>query len=1329
MASPATSMDWRIVRWQQSLLDLSLRNRLLNFKPERAVRLVRPDPAATFMRLVDEGQTLTIREVDDELADRTRPGEHEVVVASGPTGASPILRRMRLKAREAVNEQGVNILYAAFGMVRWYETENASAELVAPLVMVPVELLRDGPRDAFKIRAIEEDVVANPTLALRLASEFKITLPEWPEEKGKLPAYLQDAARAIAPMQRWGVEDAAFLGLFSFAKLSMYNELGSSAKLISKHPILNALAGDPKLLPPVPAYPAGEQLDTQTDPEETFQVLDADSSQQEAVEMAKRGISFVLQGPPGTGKSQTIANIVAESLAQGKKVLFVSEKMAALEVVKRRLDDRGLGDYILEMHSHKASKAAVVEELRRCMQPLPPSKPQVDDLGRLVKARGKLDAYVDAMHKERQPLGRSVYQAYGRLAALSGIPELPLPVPRASSMKLADLDDDMRTVRRVDLQRSIIGRSDANPWNDLRLDGWKAGDEAMVESSLRQLRAAMALSREASSALSTLAGTDRPRSMVESDKLADMLYRAASTPYPMEPWLAPGRPDALIAQMEEVRSFYLALASDAVWLNKTYTDEMRSQDTATLLHRFENEHHGFFRFLKGTYKSDIGVLQCLVRDGRRLKYSDALADLRRIEGWRKKLKEREALESGAAQSFGLRFKGEGTDWSELRSSLVWTSSFVRDYGDMLTPLVRSILCQPQGGATRLQEPVRTAHEALKRMQLDLDTARNWFRFADVVSAPQAVPYDQYDEFISRHLDALPLLKERVEVAALEKACADRGLGELFQLAKKGSLPDVDLTGAYEKRFYRTWLDQVTAQDEHLRDWHSDEHQETIRLFRKLDREQMDAAQRKLHARLEAFRSLSVDAPEAKGTELYALKHELNKKKKFKQIRQLFTECPNIIMELKPCLLMSPLSVSRYLEPGVVRFDVVIFDEASQVRPEDAVGSIMRGSQLIVVGDSRQLPPTAFFRSGPDEEDDETLEDLESILDECSAIGIKQHMLRWHYRSRDESLIAFSNRHVYGNQLYTFPSSARGEGEWGVDLVHVPGGVYDRGGSKTNVNEAKRVAELVMEHFTNTPERSLGVIAFSEPQQMAVLDQVEKLREKRPELEKHFAEGASDEFFVKNLENVQGDERDVIIFSVGYGRDAKGRMAQNFGPLNGPGGERRLNVAVTRARMHVKLVSSIKAADIETASSRGALLLKEYLAYAAGEGRADANGKRAEAEEWSPLEEEMYKALVAEGFKVRKRVGCSGYRIDLAIEDPGSPGSFILGIECDGSAYRSGTTARDRDRLRAEVLAGLGWKLHRVWSRDWVNDPNKEMEKIRAAVQNDGQSARNALRDV
>jgi very-short-patch-repair endonuclease len=1315
MAAPVQGMDSRIEKWQKNLLDLSLRNRLLNFKPDKAVQLIRPAPSDILAKLVDDEQLLSVRELasPSDNPEKLKLGEREVLAETKGKGTSTELRKMRLKAKGAISEQGVNILYIGFGLLRWYETDKSAEELYSPLVMVPVELVKGGPLDPFKIRIIEEDTVVNPTLALRLYTDFKLVLPEWPEDGAKLLTYLKDVAGTIIPMKRWVVEETAFLGLFSFAKLSMYRELEANADIISSHPLLNALAGNPALLPPVPDYPSGGRLDTDVDLSETFQVLDADSSQQEAVEMSKRGISFVLQGPPGTGKSQTIANIIAENLALGRKVLFVSEKMAALEVVKKRLDEKGLGDYTLEMHSHKANKNAVIDELRRCLQPVQPSPTIADDMARLNRAKNALNSYVRRLHEMRQPLGRSVFSGYGRLASLASMPELPVSIPKAIEMRLEDLDEELKTVRRIETAKDLISRSRSSPWNDLKAVGWKAGDEALVEAALRELAISLTQVKEQSLALSDTTGADRSRNMGETKRLTEMLERAATTPYPPETWLAKGQPEILTNRADEMLAFYQNAAADNVWIVRSYGQDMSSFDTSEMLRRFEQNYRGSLRILSGAFKSDLAAMQKMVKDGRQLRYQDALEDLRRIENWKEGQKRRTSLEQGWSDDFGLRFKGEMTDFNELRTCLQWSSSFVHDYLDLLNDKTRAIVCQAQRGARNLQGPIKDARGAMERFQLALDAIKKWFVTAEILSDPAATSYDRCEDFVNSHLSSMPLLKERVEMVSLEQVCVDRELSELFDLARKGALPANNLASSYEKRFYRIWLDQIVQKDDRLKNFHSDEHAETVRLFQALDKEMLTSAPKRLRARLDAFRSLSITSTEAKGTELYSLKRELTKKKNVKQIRQLFNDHPHIIMELKPCLLMSPLSVSQFIEPRKVKFDLVVFDEASQVRPEDAIGSIMRGKQVIVVGDSLQLPPTSFFRMDSEEEE-ETIEDLESILDECSAIGIKQHMLRWHYRSRDESLIAFSNHHVYSDRLFTFPSSGRRGGEWGVSFVHVPDAIYDRGGAKTNPVEAKKVAELVMDHFNRTPDRSLGVIAFSEAQQMAILDEVDKLRMRKPEMEKYFAEDSSEEFFVKNLENVQGDERDVMIFSVGYGYDTKGKMTQNFGPLNGPGGERRLNVAVTRARLHIKVVSSIKSSDIENPSSRGASLLKEYLAYAAGEGSGKVEKAVVDADDWYSLEEGVFKALISEGFKVQKRVGRSGYRVDLAIEDPDEPGHFVLGVECDGASYRSGITARDRDRLRAEVLAGLGWKTRRVWSRDWVNDPRKEIDKIRAA---------------
>jgi len=1324
MASPS-ALDKKIGHWRQNLLDMTLRNRLLNFKPRYAVHIVRPDPGTMFDLLVRDERTLTVREMAEEESSMPAEGielaGNEVLPAYDPKGLWEGLRRMRLKARAHLQEQGVNILYMAFGLVRWYEAGNSRDEHLSPLVLVPIELVKEGPLHPFKLRAIDEDVVVNPNLAFMLSTDYKLSLPEWPEEPVTLDEYLVTARRSLSAMPAWSIDAEAYLGLFTFAKLSMYRELVDERDRLAAHPFINALAGDQSMLPLVPEHPTAATLDASVHPEDTFQILDADSSQQEAIEMAKRGISFVLQGPPGTGKSQTIANIIAESLAADRKVMFVSEKMAALEVVKKRLDDKGLGDFILEIHSGKASKVAVMDELRRSMMPLPMEPVAIDDLQRLERAREELDGYVDALHGPRGKMGRSAFHVHGRLAALAGMPDLPVRVSDAMALGLADLDDRLKLVRRIEAMRASVERMDTHPWKDLRTSGWKPGDEVTIASSLQELRDSIAGLTTVCSDLCARSGMGAPANMSEATKLVDLMRRASATPFPEASWFMAGRPEELLTNISALQELYSRRAYDRRWLADNYAEEVLSLDVHGMSSRFDLQYRGLLRSLKGRYRSDMAQLQRLRRNGRRASYAEASADLRKLAAIDDLLKRTEAAEASVSKDVGQRFKGEATDWDELVSSLQWSSRFMSDAGPALAPRMVELLSDRNGGASELAQPVERAEAELR----DLSRSLEWLERTFVVGPPGTLgttPFEKIDGMAVDHLANLPSIKEWVEASALDAACRENGLAEVIDLGRKKGLPAGDLAGAYEKRALRAWLDQARYEDPRLRDFRSDEHAQTIALFRRLDEKQLDIARKRLRNMLILRREQALRPQTSSSRELGVLRHEAAKKKRFKQIRQLFQECPQVIQALKPCLLMSPLSVSQYLDPKAVSFDLVIFDEASQVRPEDAIGSIMRARQVIVVGDNKQLPPTSFFR-GEAGDEDEAAEDLESILDECTALNIRQQMLLWHYRSRHESLIAFSNRHIYDGRLFTFPSPGREEGEWGVSLVRVPDGVYDRAGTRANPVEARKVAELVFEHFSRSPERSLGVVAFSEAQQMAILDQLEAMRKERPEYEKFFAEGGLQEFFVKNLENVQGDERDVMIFSVGYGRDAQGKMYQNFGPLNKAGGERRLNVAITRAKMHVKLVASIGAEDIEGASSAGARLLRDYLAYAASGGSREAlqDGKerRYQPEADSPLEDEIYKVLTAEGLRLQRRVGCSGYRIDLAVEDPARPGSFLLGIECDGASYRSGRTARDRDRTREAVLRGLRWKLHRIWSWDWITDRDKEVEKVKRALASAG----------
>ena len=453
-----------------------------------------------------------------------------------------------------------------------------------------------------------------------------------------------------------------------------------------------------------------------------------------------------------------------------------------------------------------------------------------------------------------------------------------------------------------------------------------------------------------------------------------------------------------------------------------------------------------------------------------------------------------------------------------------------------------------------------------------------------------------------------------------------------------------------------------------------------------------------------------------------LLRERQKQRAHMPVRQLVQAMPTLLPKLKPCLLMSPLSVSQYLDAGFSQFDLVIFDEASQIPVWDAVGVIARGRQVVVVGDPKQLPPTNFFNKSSDGDestgDDERVEDLESILDECLGAGMNKLSLKWHYRSRHESLITFSNHRYYDDSLVTFPSPVTDDV---AVLFQRVAGVYDRGGSRTNRAEAEAIVEGIQAHFLNPRRRdlTLGVVTFNQTQQALIDTLLDARRRANPDLDRAIAAQTGEKLFIKNLENVQGDERDIIFFSITYGPDAAGKTTMNFGPLNGEGGHRRLNVAISRAREGVVIYSTLMPEQIDLSRVRAAGVrdLKHYLEFA-------IRGARALVEQSvpmgmdpeSPFEVAVIKVLRDMGWTVHPQVGCSGYRIDLAVVDPRAPGRYLVGIECDGRAYHSGATARDRDRLRQLVLEGLGWRIHRIWSTDWWINPEAEVQKLSMLLQ-------------
>jgi very-short-patch-repair endonuclease len=545
------------------------------------------------------------------------------------------------------------------------------------------------------------------------------------------------------------------------------------------------------------------------------------------------------------------------------------------------------------------------------------------------------------------------------------------------------------------------------------------------------------------------------------------------------------------------------------------------------------------------------------------------------------------------------------------------------------------------------------------------------------------------------------------------------LAPLVDAMEAGTVTPLEALRSFETNYSRWWLNKIVDNEPVIRHFVSAEHEKRIGDFRALDKQFTDVTRAWVRA------SLCAGMPKAdtvtRNSEWGILRHEISKKKQHMPLRELMKNIPSALTKLTPCLLMSPLSIAQYLAADASAFDVVVFDEASQIPVWDAIGAMARGNQVVMVGDPKQLPPTAFFDRAESSLDDEDVEgDLESILDECMGANLPTMNLAWHYRSRSESLIAFSNHRYYGGGLVTFPSPVT---EDRAVSFHPVAGIYEKGGARTNKAEAKAlvadiVAKLKSPGFSES-KLTIGVVTFNTEQMNLIEDLLDEERRNDPSLEPYFSEMELEPLFVKNLESVQGDERDIIYFSITYGPDLAGTVSMNFGPMNRDGGERRLNVAITRARHELRVFSSLKSEqfDLSRTQAAGVRDLKHFLEFAERGPRALAEATKGSLGGFdSPFEEAVASALASKGWQVHTQVGVSAFRIDLGVVHPDAPGTYLCGVECDGATYHRSATARDRDMLREQVLRGLGWEIVRIWSTDWWVDRAGTLEKIHAALE-------------
>ena len=1361
--SASTSVAAQLDRSRRDLLDLTLRNPLLNFRPSktRGLTIAGEIPREIF-RIIARDERLmyflpTRSSREDESLEAVIPRallssitEHEDPSAEPAahhvdnrlqTPYSATQLEIRLKntfraAHTSIEEQGVNILFLALGTLNWYESESSELRRMAPLILVPVDLTRTSIRARYRLVYTGEEIGANLSLEAKLKADFNIRLPELPDlEDLHVDDYFQKVRAAIAGKERWAVEaNAIFLGFFSFSKLLIYKDLDPVSwpddEPPSDHPVIEALLSRDGFRNGAPDDMEEDGLDSRLTAPDAHQILDSDSSQTLAVIDAMKGRNLVIQGPPGTGKSQTITNLIAEAIAQEKKVLFVAEKMAALEVVKRRLDSVHIGDACLELHSHTANKKAVVDELRRTLHL---GKPQLKDVteDRLLmeRRRKRLDGYATAVNTPIVQSGFTPHEVIGRLARfeeLDAATEWPLLSGGVvASFGRRDFLKFREWVSELQELVNAIGKPREHIFWDSTRTSYLPTDRLRILTALRNAADALRKLRGSVATLQKSARLDDPEPDLEKvARLTRTVLHATERPdlrnvdHRHPDWKF--RHDEIqetareLLEFSEIRSRYESILIPEAW------------DQNVLSYRRTLMEYGdkWWRFLSGKYRAARTGLYGLCRSDLP---SEGSAQLRIVEAilCEQRLSRRIEDSSLLPRLFpGLRLDRNPARNRQLSELMNWLLVLYREKaGNTVDERIHELLdCDLDcAELKRLVEicssdagKISVALEAVAEiLELNISRSRTGTGLADRRFSDLEIWLDYAQNQVNS-------LHEIVRFNSIEKRLVDSGLQKMIDTAVSWKHAGAHLVDLFERSWLVALIEAAFRERPVLREFDGGMHQKFIEEFCKLDTDFFQ------HNRALVAQAHWGRLPRQHGGgQLGVLKREFEKKRRHLPLRRLMAKAGNAIQQVKPIFMMSPLSVAKFIPPESVRFDLVIFDEASQVKPVEAMGAIRRGRHSIVVGDSKQLPPTRFFErivEGDEDEDQFATSDIESILGLFAAQGAPERMLRWHYRSRHESLITVSNHEFYENRLMIFPSPDAQRKEVGLQFRCDPENYYERGAGRSfNSGEARTVAGAVMEHARTQPDLTLGVAAFSIAQARRIEDELEILRRRDPSHESFFAKHPDEPFFVKNLENVQGDERDVIYISVGYGKTEDGRLPMNFGPLNQDGGERRLNVLITRARRRCVVYSNFNADDLDLrrTNARGVQALQTYLKYAATGILEVPRASRREAD--SLFEEAVASRLKARGHSVDHQIGSSGFFVDLAIIDPNLPGRYLLGIECDGATYHSARSARDRDRLRQQVLEGLGWTIHRIWSTDWFHHPEREMEKVEGAI-------RQAMRD-
>jgi len=1277
-----------IEKLRSQLLEMGKTNNLVNYqiKDERSIQITEPSADEILKKLVIDGCGLRVMNLKMAIG-----GSDDLRSLSSRSDIDRKLERLIQQYRESFDNFGYTTVFIALGFVLWKGRNSAKA----PMILLPVRLKRDETGNV-RIFWSGDDVCVSPTLIEKM-KESNVRVPPLDpiETVADMHGCIDIIKTSVEGRSEFGVNNHVVVDVFDFGKSVMYNDLDTSM-WADISPLADKIFN--------PSTGTVEKIIDRNIPACTYSILNADASQMSVIMDVLDGNSVVVEGPPGTGKSQTIANIIAECMGNGKNVLFVSEKMAALNIVKKRLDDANLARYVLELHSDNCNRKNFLREIERSMIAEEMFEPPPEqECAKLERVRSELDDFAEAVSTPAGKRKLSPYQLIGmRESAYANIKRRRRNPVKVDILDPAGIDDEewdsLITLLRsaADILPQVMPVK-KNVWKEHKVNGFTPDREHSLRDSIENVSKRLDDVTVSAKEVCKIIGMTAPQTLREIMELSKICGNMKKFGGMALKDIMDGDPEEYMRSTEPAIGMVASMQALRRDILNKYGEKVLDIDVKGLIQRYDKSIERRLRH-RSEMRDVKKILDTCSRNGN-VAEADIRIDLDRIAKYQDELKEISSHDT--KNYFGGAWKGVASDAGELKRIRDWTLTVKKNIKSGKFSDTTALLISRGTAGTQFES---------KAGELDMyanDLIRSMDTIIDIIGdedyremKPSAVR--KWLKDLENNVDDL---RPWSNYCDLVNKIRDTPMSDMEPRISSGDVHPHDLADTFILNFAGALLREAIEERPALKRFSLETHDALLRDHDLLDRSVLESNKFRLTSRLVAVMEEKITSHE---DEMRILRGEFNRGHGQMSVRKIMSLAGKAVQTIKPCFMMSPRSVAQFIDRKM-RFDVVIFDEASQVQPSESAGSLMRANQAVIMGDSKQLPPTAFFEKKGDATNDVAdITDMESLLNLCRA-SLPVRVLSWHYRSRHDSLMALSNRLFYDGRLMVCPSPFPPPENMGLRLKYVRTAVYERGITGSNPKEAKMIARAVWHHYVDTPDKSLGIATFNINQQKAIMSEVEKIFKRHPDARANMMKHTDEPFMIRNLENIQGDERDVMFVSIGYGYDTDGKLSKSFGTLNREGGERRLNVIMTRAREKCVIFSNFKSADMGMREDmpEGVKALQAYLEYAEFGHTAKLDTPPVK----DMLAESIATFLASRGVKTRMNIGTSSFRIDLAVCSPTDPNVYILAICLDGRTYQRIKYTRDRDRMFAYMLSRMGWDICRVWSMDWYSNPDAAKKRL------------------